>query len=96
MNDGAVAASVIVTAPRHQAGRDPAGAPDAGVGGARCLDRGPAAPPRRAERDEMTTHEEHVWAAADTTTGQETTPAADLGDAAPAAAGGVICQAEVG
>ena len=42
----------------------------------------------------MTTHEEHVLAAADNTTGQETTPVTDLGDAAPAAATGVICQAE--
>ena len=42
----------------------------------------------------MTTHEEHVLAAADNATGQETTPVTDLGDAAPAAATGVICQAE--
>ena len=42
----------------------------------------------------MTTHEEHVLAAADNTTSQETTPVTDLGDAAPAAATGVICQAE--
>ena len=41
----------------------------------------------------MTTHEEHASAAADAATGQETKPATDLGDAAPAAAGGVICQA---
>ena len=41
----------------------------------------------------MTTHEEHVSAAADAATGQATTPATDLGDAAPAAASGVICQA---
>ena len=41
----------------------------------------------------MTTHEEHVSAAADAATGQETTPVTDLGDTAPAAAGGVICQA---
>ena len=41
----------------------------------------------------MTTHEEHMLAAADATTGQETTPVTDPGDAAPAAAGGVICQA---
>ena len=41
----------------------------------------------------MTTHEEHVSAAADATTGPETTPVKDLGDAAFAAAGGVICQA---
>ena len=42
----------------------------------------------------MTTHEE-VLAAADAATGQATTPVTDLGDAAPAAASGVICQAEV-
>ena len=42
----------------------------------------------------MTTHEEHMLAAADATTGQETTPVTDPGDAAPAAATGVICQAE--
>ena len=42
----------------------------------------------------MTTHEEeHMSAAADAATGQETTPATDLGDVTPAAAGGVICQA---
>ena len=41
----------------------------------------------------MTTHEEHMLAAADAATGQETTPVTDLGDAAPAAATGVICQA---
>jgi|GEM_PF-2042049 len=41
----------------------------------------------------MTTHEEHVLAAADGTTGPETTPVTDLGDTAPAAASGVICQA---
>ena len=41
----------------------------------------------------MTTHEEHASAAADTATGQETTPATDLGDVTPAAASGVICQA---
>ena len=41
----------------------------------------------------MTTHEEHVLAAADATTGPETTPVTDLGDATPAAASGVICQA---
>jgi len=40
----------------------------------------------------MTTHDEHVSAAADAPTGQETTQITDLGDAAPAA---VICQAEV-
>ena len=43
----------------------------------------------------MTTHEEHASAAADAATGQATTPVTDLGDAAPAAASGVICQAEV-
>ena len=42
----------------------------------------------------MTTHEEHVLAAADATTGPETTPVTDLGDVTPAAASGVICQAE--
>ena len=41
----------------------------------------------------MTTHEEHVSAAADATTGPETTPVTDLGDATSAAATGVICQA---
>ena len=41
----------------------------------------------------MTTHEEHVSAAAAAATGPETTTAMDLGDAAPAAASGVICQA---
>ena len=41
----------------------------------------------------MTTHEEHVSAAADATTGPATTPVTDLGDVTPAAAGGVICQA---
>ena len=41
----------------------------------------------------MTTHEEHVSAAADATTGPATTPVTDLGDTAPAAASGVICQA---
>ena len=41
----------------------------------------------------MTTHEEHVSAAADATTGPETTPVTDLGDATHAAASGVICQA---
>ncbi len=41
----------------------------------------------------MTTHEEHVSAAADAATGPATTPVTDLGDAAPAAASGVICQA---
>ena len=41
----------------------------------------------------MTTHEEHVSAAADATTGPETTPVKDLGDAAFAANSGVICQA---
>jgi hypothetical protein len=42
----------------------------------------------------MTTHQEHVLAAADAATGPETTtPVTDLGDAAPAAASGVICQA---
>ncbi len=41
----------------------------------------------------MTTHEEHVSAAADAATGPETASVTDLGDAAPAAAGGVICQA---
>ena len=41
----------------------------------------------------MTTHEELVSAAADAATGPATTPATDPGDAAPAAAGGVICQA---
>jgi len=41
----------------------------------------------------MTTHDEQVVAAADATTGPETTPVTDLGDTAPAAAGGVICQA---
>src|SRR5664279_3652500 len=39
----------------------------------------------------MTTHDEHVSAAADAA-GQDTTQITDLGDAAPAA---VICQAEV-
>ena len=41
----------------------------------------------------MTTHEELVSAAADATTGPATTPVTDLGEAAPAAASGVICQA---
>ena len=41
----------------------------------------------------MTTHEEHVSAAADAATGPATTPVTDLGDAAAAAASGVICQA---
>ena len=41
----------------------------------------------------MTTHEEHVSAAADAATGPETTPVTDLGDVTPAAASGVICQA---
>lgn len=41
----------------------------------------------------MTTHEEHVSAAADATTSPATTPVTDLGDTAHAAASGVICQA---
>jgi len=41
----------------------------------------------------MTTHEEHVSAAEDATTGPATTPVKDLGDAAAAADSGVICQA---
>ena len=41
----------------------------------------------------MTTHEEHVSAAADAATGPATAPVTDPADAAPAAAGGVICQA---
>ena len=41
----------------------------------------------------MTTHEEHVLAAADAATGPVTTPVTDLGDTASAAASGVICQA---
>jgi len=41
----------------------------------------------------MTTHEEHVVAAADAATGPATTPVTDLGNAAAAAASGVICQA---
>ena len=42
----------------------------------------------------MTTHEEHALTAADAGTGPATTkPVTDLGDAAPAAASGVICQA---
>jgi len=41
----------------------------------------------------MTTHEEHVSAAANATTGPATTPVTDLGDVTPAAASGVICQA---
>ena len=56
-------------APAHR-GRDPAGTPPQ-ASAARGADRGPAAPPRRAEHDEMTTHEEHVSAAADAATGPE-------------------------
>jgi len=41
----------------------------------------------------MTTHEEHALTAADATPGPEATPVTDLGDTAPAAATGVICQA---
>ena len=41
----------------------------------------------------MTTHDEHALTAADATTGPETTPVTDLGDATHAAASGVICQA---
>ena len=42
----------------------------------------------------MTTHEAHVSAAADAATGPATTtPVTDLGDATPAGASGVICQA---
>ena len=41
----------------------------------------------------MTTHEEHALTAADAATGPATTPVTDLGDTAPAAASGVICQA---
>ena len=37
----------------------------------RGADRGPSAPPRRADHDEMTTHDEHALAAADAATGQE-------------------------
>ena len=93
MNDGNVAASVIVTGRHHLEDVTRLAPRRTAATAARGADRGPAARPHHAEpqRDDnpRRTHVSHEAPPP----ARSTPPAGDLGDDAPAAVG-VLCQAE--